>query len=88
MMGADTTKVSSRSWLVKHKKLVGGGTIEIVNQTVPRAALRRLGYDDSQVAEIVAHVANTTASSGAPHLEASTLSVFACVRRRPRIPAR
>src|SRR5690606_20117974 len=43
MMDADTTGIEPDLGLVKHKKLVGGGTLEIVNQTVPRA-LRRLGY--------------------------------------------
>ncbi|MCO5317845.1 MAG: vitamin B12-dependent ribonucleotide reductase [Microthrixaceae bacterium] len=77
MMGADTTGIEPELALVKHKKLVGGGTIEIVNQTVPRA-LRRLGYDEAQIAEVVAHVAEHHSVLGAPHLAASHLPVFAC----------
>src|SRR5205807_3184544 len=55
MMDCDTTGVEPDLGLVKMKKLVGGGTMSIVNQTVPRA-LRRLGYDEAQVAEIVAYI--------------------------------
>ncbi len=62
---------SPSSALVKHKKLVGGGTLEIVNQTVPRA-LRSLGYEPAQVAEIVAHIADHHSVLGAPHLKADT----------------
>ena len=65
MMGADTTGIEPDLGLVKFKKLVGGGTLEIVNQTVPRA-LRRLGYDDDQVDEIVDHIAEHHTALGAP----------------------
>ncbi|MCZ7630342.1 MAG: hypothetical protein M5U19_15460 [Microthrixaceae bacterium] len=65
MMGADTTGIEPELALVKHKKLVGGGTLEIVNQTVPRA-LRRLGYGESQIAEMVAHIAEHHSALGAP----------------------
>ncbi|MGI9577396.1 MAG: vitamin B12-dependent ribonucleotide reductase, partial [Microthrixaceae bacterium] len=77
MMDADTTGIEPELALVKHKKLVGGGTMEIVNQTVPRA-LARLGYDPSQTAEIVAHVSTNHTMLGAPHLDQSHLGVFAC----------
>ena len=77
MMDADTTGIEPDLGLVKHKKLVGGGSIEIVNQTVPRA-LRRLGYDDQQAAEIIDHVAEHHSVLGAPHLDPQHLPVFAC----------
>ncbi len=77
MMGADTTGIEPDLGLVKFKKLVGGGTLEIVNQTVPRA-LRRLGYDDDQVADIVAHIGEHHTALGAPHLDPAHLAVFAC----------
>jgi ribonucleoside-diphosphate reductase alpha chain len=77
MMDADTTGIEPELGLVKHKKLVGGGTIEIVNQTVPRA-LRTLGYGEAEVDEIVAHVLSRHTILGAPHLDAAHLPVFAC----------
>ena len=77
MMDADTTGIEPELALVKHKKLVGGGTMEIVNQTVPRA-LARLGYSPAQVAEVIAHVAEQHTMLGAPHLDPSHLAVFAC----------
>ncbi|EQD46335.1 vitamin B12-dependent ribonucleotide reductase, partial [mine drainage metagenome] len=55
MMDCDTTGVEPDLGLVKSKKLVGGGTMSIVNQTVPRA-LARLGYSESQVASIIAYI--------------------------------
>ena len=55
MMDADTTGIEPELGLVKTKKLVGGGTMSIVNGTVPRA-LAHLGYDERQVADIVAHI--------------------------------
>ena len=76
MMGADTTGIEPDLGLVKFKKLVGGGTLEIVNQTVPRA-LRRLGYDDDQVTDIVAHIEQNHTALGAPHLDPGHLTVFA-----------
>jgi ribonucleoside-diphosphate reductase alpha chain len=77
MMGADTTGIEPDLGLVKFKKLVGGGTLEIVNQTVPRA-LRRLGYDDEQVSDIVEHIAEHHSVLGAPHLDPDHVAVFAC----------
>ena len=77
MMGADTTGIEPDLGLVKFKKLVGGGTLEIVNQTVPRA-LTRLGYDEEQVSDIVDHIAEHHSAIGAPHLDPEHLAVFAC----------
>jgi len=77
MMGADTTGIEPDLGLVKFKKLVGGGTLEIVNQTVPRA-LTRLGYDDEQVSDIVDHIAEHHSAIGAPHLDPDHVAVFAC----------
>jgi ribonucleoside-diphosphate reductase alpha chain len=59
------------------KKLVGGGTMTIVNQTVPRA-LRRLGYTPEQVDDIVAYIDTNKSILGAPHLAADHVAVFAC----------
>ena len=59
------------------KKLVGGGTMTIVNQTIPRA-LRRLGYTPAQIAEIVAYIDSEKSILGAPHLTAAHVPVFAC----------
>jgi ribonucleoside-diphosphate reductase alpha chain len=56
---------------------VGGGTMTIVNQTVPRA-LRRLGYDDTQTDQIVAHIDEHKTILGAPHITAEHVAVFAC----------
>ncbi|HVM04855.1 MAG TPA: LAGLIDADG family homing endonuclease [Acidimicrobiales bacterium] len=77
LMDCDTTGIEPDLGLVKSKKLVGGGTMQIVNQTVPRA-LRRLGYTDEQVGDIVAHIDANKSALGAPHLSADHLSVFAC----------
>jgi adenosylcobalamin-dependent ribonucleoside-diphosphate reductase len=76
-MDCDTTGVEPDLSLVKMKKLVGGGTMSIVNQTVPRA-LRRLGYSDSQIAEIVAFIDKNKTIVGSPHLAVDHLPVFAC----------
>ena len=77
MMDADTTGIEPDLGLVKFKKLVGGGSLQIVNQTVPRA-LRRLGYTAHQVDDIVAHIAEHHSALGAPHLDPGHLAVFAC----------
>lgn len=77
MMDCDTTGIEPDLGLVKMKKLVGGGTMAIVNQTVPRA-LRRLGYTTQQVDEIVAYIDEHKSIMGAPHLTAEHLPVFAC----------
>ncbi|HET7722291.1 MAG TPA: vitamin B12-dependent ribonucleotide reductase, partial [Acidimicrobiales bacterium] len=77
MMDCDTTGIEPDLGLVKMKKLVGGGTMSIVNQTVPRA-LRNLGYDDQQIADIVAYIDEHKTILGAPHLAVEHLPVFAC----------
>ncbi len=77
LMDCDTTGVEPDLGLVKTKKLVGGGTMSIVNQTVPRA-LRGLGYAESQIDEIVAYIAKNMSIVGAPHLAPEHLPVFAC----------
>ncbi len=77
MMDCDTTGIEPDLGLCKLKKLVGGGTMSIVNQTIPRA-LRRLGYDATQIAEIVAYIDENKTILGAPHLAADHIAVFAC----------
>ena len=77
MMDCDTTGIEPDLGLVKLKKLVGGGTMSIVNQTVPRA-LRRLGYETHEVDEIVAYIDEHKSILGAPHLAIEHLPVFAC----------
>ena len=77
LMDCDTTGVEPDLGLVKTKKLVGGGTMSIVNQTVPRA-LARLGYSPEQVEDIVRYIDENKSIVGAPHLSAEHLPVFAC----------
>ncbi|MCA9345466.1 vitamin B12-dependent ribonucleotide reductase [Candidatus Saccharibacteria bacterium] len=77
MMDCDTTGIEPDLSLVKHKKLVGGGTMSIVNRTVPRA-LRELGYTKAQTDEIVAYIDEEKTIVGAPHLKKEHLPVFAC----------
>ncbi len=77
MMDCDTTGIEPDLGLVKVKKLVGGGTMHIVNQTVPRA-LRALGYTQEQVNDIVAYIDTEKTILGAPHLQKAHEPVFAC----------
>jgi ribonucleoside-diphosphate reductase alpha chain len=77
MMDCDTTGIEPDLGLVKMKKLVGGGTMSIVNQTIPRA-LRRLGYTAHQIDEIVGYIDVNKSIVGAPHLDPAHLPVFAC----------
>jgi ribonucleoside-diphosphate reductase alpha chain len=77
MMDCDTTGIEPDLGLVKVKKLVGGGTMSIVNQTVPRA-LKALGYTKSQVDDIVSYIDSEKTIMGAPHLKHDHESVFAC----------
>ncbi|MEI7592810.1 MAG: vitamin B12-dependent ribonucleotide reductase [Actinomycetes bacterium] len=77
MMDCDTTGIEPDLGLCKMKKLVGGGNMSIVNQTVPRA-LRRLGYSPEQSAEIIAYIDVNKSILGAPHLTADHVAVFAC----------
>jgi ribonucleoside-diphosphate reductase alpha chain len=77
LMDCDTTGVEPDLGLVKTKKLVGGGTMSIVNQTVPRA-LTRLGYSPDQVDEIITYIDVHKSIVGAPYLTSEHLAVFAC----------
>jgi ribonucleoside-diphosphate reductase alpha chain len=77
MMDCDTTGIEPDLALTKAKKLVGGGTMFIVNQTVPRA-LRKLGYGDDQITEIVDYIDEHKSILGAPVFKAGDLPVFAC----------
>lgn len=77
MMDCDTTGIEPDLGLVKVKKLVGGGTMNIVNQTVPRA-LKALGYTEAQVNDIVAYIDTEKTILGAPHLAKEHEPVFAC----------
>src|SRR6185312_7591692 len=77
MMDCDTTGIEPDLGLVKVKKLVGGGTMSIVNQTVPRA-LKALGYTPEQVNDIVSYIDTEKTILGAPHLQKAHEPVFAC----------
>jgi len=77
MMDCDTTGIEPDLALVKYKKLVGGGLIKIVNNTVPEA-LMRLGYTPEQMSEIVSHIDQNGKIEGAPHLKPEHLPVFDC----------
>ncbi|HEY0517993.1 MAG TPA: vitamin B12-dependent ribonucleotide reductase [Ilumatobacteraceae bacterium] len=77
MMDCDTTGIEPDLGLVKFKKLVGGGNMQIVNQTVPRA-LRKLNYTATQIDDIVAYIDREKTILGAPHLAAEHVPVFAC----------
>ncbi|UMG93572.1 vitamin B12-dependent ribonucleotide reductase [Nocardioides sp. TF02-7] len=77
MMDCDTTGIEPDFSLVKFKKLVGGGSMQIVNNTVPRA-LRKLGYQDEQVEAIVAYIAEHGHVVDAPGLKPEHYEVFDC----------
>ena len=77
MMDCDTTGIEPDLGLVKVKKLVGGGTMHIVNQTVPRA-LKALGYNKAQIDDIVNYIDIEKTILGAPHLKKDHEPVFAC----------
>ena len=77
MMDCDTTGIEPDLALVKFKKLVGGGNIKIVNNTVP-ASLIKLGYRSEQVEAIVSHIDSTGTIEGAPGLKDEHLAVFDC----------
>ena len=83
MMDCDTTGVEPDIALVKYKKLVGGGLLKIVNNTVPRA-LRRLGYESRQVQEIVEYIDEQETIEGAPHLRDEDAAVFDCAFKPQR----
>ncbi|MCP9956975.1 vitamin B12-dependent ribonucleotide reductase [Streptomyces sudanensis] len=76
-MSCDTTGLEPDLALVKFKKLVGGGSMQIVNGTVPQA-LRRLGYQEEQIEAIVAHIAEHGNVIDAPGLKQEHYEVFDC----------
>ena len=77
MMDCDTTGIEPDLALTKAKTLVGGGTMFIVNQTIPRA-LRRLGYTEGQVEAIINYIDEHKSMIGAPGFNPEHLPVFAC----------
>jgi ribonucleoside-diphosphate reductase alpha chain len=77
MMDCDTTGVEPDIALVKYKLLAGGGSLKIINRTVPMA-LRKLGYEEDQIAAIVKHIDENDTIEGAPHLQDKHLPVFDC----------
>jgi ribonucleoside-diphosphate reductase alpha chain len=83
MMDCDTTGVEPDIALVKYKKLVGGGLMKIVNNTVPMA-LERLGYTQSEIKDVVGYIDEQETIEGAPHLKDRDLPVFDCAFRPAR----
>jgi len=77
MMDCDTTGVEPDIALVKYKKLVGGGLMKIVNNTVPMA-LEKLGYSKVEITDIIAYIDEHATIEGAPHLKDADLAVFDC----------
>ncbi|MBC7581304.1 vitamin B12-dependent ribonucleotide reductase [Aeromicrobium sp.] len=77
MMDCDTTGIEPDLGLVKYKRLVGGGSMNIVNQTVPRA-LKALNYSKKQIDDIVNHIDVEKTITGAPHLKEEHKAVFSC----------
>jgi ribonucleoside-diphosphate reductase alpha chain len=77
MMDCDTTGIEPDLALIKYKKLVGGGMIKIVNNTVP-VALFKLGYTNPQVDSIVSYIDSTGTIEGAPGIKPEHLAVFDC----------
>jgi ribonucleoside-diphosphate reductase alpha chain len=77
MMDCDTTGIEPDIALVKYKKLVGGGIMKIVNQSVPRV-LKKLGYSAEQTREIVDYIDQNETIEGAPHVSEAHLAVFDC----------
>ena len=80
MMDCDTTGIEPDIALIKYKRLVGGGMIKIVNNTITEA-LAHLGYDEAQVKAIVEYVDTEETIEGAPGLKAEHLPVFDCAFR-------
>jgi ribonucleoside-diphosphate reductase alpha chain len=77
MMDCDTTGIEPDIALVKYKKLVGGGMIKIVNQSVPRV-LGKLGYSPLEVDEILRYIDEKEMIEGAPHLKDEHVAIFDC----------
>ncbi|MCH7645145.1 MAG: vitamin B12-dependent ribonucleotide reductase [Myxococcales bacterium] len=80
MMDCDTTGVEPDIALVKYKKLVGGGYLKIVNNTVPKA-LEKLSYDEAEIEEITDYITEQETIEGAPGLKESDLPIFDCAFR-------
>ncbi len=80
MMDCDTTGVEPDFSLVKVKKLVGGGNLKIVNNTISRA-VKRLGYPQEEIDEILKYVEKQEMIEGAPHLKEEHVAVFDCADR-------
>ena len=83
MMDCDTTGIEPDIALVKYKKLVGGGLLKMVNQTVP-GALHRLGYDSKEVQAIVEYLESEDTIEGAPDLKDEHLAIFDCAFKSAR----
>ncbi len=77
MMDCDTTGIEPDIALVKYKKLVGGGVLKIVNNTVP-LAMKRLGYSEAAIASALQHIDEAETIEGAPGLKDEHLAVFDC----------
>lgn len=77
LMDCDTTGIEPDIALIKYKWLVGGGMMKIVNSTVP-TALKRLGYTEQQINEIMQYIDDKETIEGAPHLKEEHLPVFDC----------
>jgi ribonucleoside-diphosphate reductase alpha chain len=82
MMDCDTTGIEPDLALVKYKKLVGGGVIKIVNNTVP-AALMKLGYTPEETSQIVSYVDRNGKMEGAPGFKTEDLAIFDCSLAAP-----
>jgi ribonucleoside-diphosphate reductase alpha chain len=77
MMDCDTTGIEPDLALVKHKRLVGGGVIKIVNNTVPQA-LMKMGFTPEQTSEIVTYIDAKGKIDGAPYIKPEQLAIFDC----------
>ena len=86
MMDCDTTGIEPDIALVKYKNLVGGGTLKIVNNTVPKV-LKRLDYSESAVKEIISYIDENDTIEGAPLLNEKHLPVFDCAFKPSKGPA-
>jgi ribonucleoside-diphosphate reductase alpha chain len=77
LMDCDTTGIEPELALIKYKKLVGGGTLKLVNSHIP-LALRRLGYSNEQIEDISKYLLDKETIEGAPHLKEEHVPVFDC----------
>ncbi len=77
LMDCDTTGIEPELALIKYKKLVGGGTLKLINHKVPQA-LKKLGYNEEQIEAISKHLLDKETIEGAPHLRDEHLPVFDC----------